>query len=44
MKTFRLVVAAPFACVGLGFLGLAALILGNQHVNWFDRVHLPPHH
>lgn len=36
MKMFRQVCAAPFFAIGLAFMGLAGLILGDQHVEWLD--------
>jgi len=42
MKTFRIICAAPFFAIGLAFTGIAALILGDQHVDWLDET--PSHH
>lgn len=36
MKVFRQVCAVPFFAVGVAFGVLAALILGDQHVDWLD--------
>lgn len=36
MKKFRVILAAPFFAIGIAFLSLAALVLGDQHVDWLD--------
>ena len=37
MRTFRIVCAAPFFAIGMAFTALAALILGDNYVDWLDE-------
>jgi hypothetical protein len=37
MKTFRIICAAPLFAIGMAFTGIAALILGDHHVDWLDE-------
>lgn len=43
MKVFRQVCAAPFFAIGIAFTVLAAVILGDQNVDWLDE-QTPQHH
>jgi hypothetical protein len=43
MKMFRQICATPFFAIGGAFMILAALILGDQNVEWLDAS-APTHH
>lgn len=43
MKLLRQVCAAPFFAIGGAFMILAALILGDQHVEWLETRPWPHH-
>lgn len=44
MKTVRKIIAVPFFGIGMAFMGIAALILGGQQVEWLQEPKSPPHH